>query len=168
MNDSVVKRRVWRIHLSSALLMTLAAGALVGMNIRQQPSAEIHTRLSGGRNPWQIASENLYTIGWPTPCLEIHKQGGSLWDELKLRYHVEQWRLGYAKILPPLDDVETDISARGTAIFVPPPSPKPSTFQYGWLWVRALTPLGIDVLVGFAAMLLVAIPNEWRIRRKHA
>ena len=55
------KRRFWRIHLSTAVMITMVAGALVGINFNEKE--RILTELKSGDK--RLASVWEISFGWP-------------------------------------------------------------------------------------------------------
>ena len=128
MSVTVAKRGFWRIHLSTAVLMMLAAGVMVRSNLVRRPFDRQPLYPSG--NP----GDREYALGCPMTWVEHHVGFDSLWNDLHFKWKVEV--------------------LRGTQ------------FRRTGAWIRTLTPLGADMFVGLCAVLLVAIANEWRIRRR--
>ena len=178
------------------VLITLTAGIVLGLNLRQRPcqrlSSFLGSRVSvGTADPVREVADPVYDVGWPVTCFETTPGFSHFADDLRFRYELERLRADFSKPFTPLgEEEETDgpvhPSPAPTAqkpdlfantVFDLPGSgsgnvsgfsssvPAPTFWQKTVWWFHALTPLGTNVLTGLGLMLLVAIINEFRVRR---
>ena len=152
-----------RIHLSTAVLVVLAAGAMLGVNLRQYPSPvppinEIDRYGLSLLDP---------VMGWPVPCYSCKSPATSLWQQINERYVCG----GYASVpFPRVVTLGNSPSNHTTPAWQPVYYIRSNVTAPIWVrtkwWIHALTPLGTDVLTALGVMLLVAVANEFRVRRK--
>ena len=151
-----------RIHLSTVVLVVLAAGAMLGVNLQQRPSPPLPYKIYDG-----LTLLNPDVMGWPVPCYVCKSPSTSLWQQINERY-LDETFVPFPRIYAPGSSPsnttpvwQTVPSIRSKVV----PTPPPIWVRAKW-WLHALTPLGTDVLTALGVMLLVAVVNEFRVRRK--